>query len=314
MTVDMDVEPWLSDSPPKHKLYLDDIYFREAAGDCQLVLNSGATRGLEQVTFLLLKPEAVVARRGSAILEFLAPHGFEVLGACPAAADRHVARSLWRYQLNAAPLALIRALDILIQGGDFLCIGVRHPEGSRDAPAASGLAARKGSWTGGMPGGSLRQVLGTPTMLLDFVHAPDDPADVLRELGIFFDTPARRSFIALLLGQRKPSVTEDARNVLSLAYARHPSHHLDVARSLSRVEESANTKLDEALTAQLAPGLARPLPAGSLLELVEWLAARPPEAPLWDRIVVAAHLVGHLRLERAPLIGPPAWERGRRGQ
>ncbi len=276
MTVDMDVEPWLSDSPPKHKLYLDDIYFREAAGDCQLVLNSGATRGLEQVTFLLLKPEAVVARRGSAILEFLAAHGFEVLGACPAAAE-----------------------DILIQGGDFLCIGVRHPEGSRDAPAASGLAARKGSWTGGMPGGSLRQVLGTPTMLLDFVHAPDDPADVLRELGIFFDTPARRSFIALLLGQRKPSVTEDARNVLSLAYARHPSHHLDVARSLSRVEESANTKLDEALTAQLAPGLARPLPAGSLLELVEWLAARPPEAPLWDRIVVAAHLVGHLRLERA---------------
>jgi len=298
---------WLTAHSDKRRLYPDDVFFREALADYRR-LSPGAARGMADVAFLLLKPEAIVRRSGERILSFLRTHGYSVPGARMLHVGRHASRDLWRYQFNAAPLSVMRAVDILFDAAPAVCLAVAGDSGPADGPAATRLAAHKGSHIHGIPAESLRGLLGSPTLVLNFVHAPDDPADVLRELGVLLDPPGRREFLAVLLGCRSAERHETAEAVLQAAYDRHPAGDLDLAASLARVERAATGPGERAIVADIGTMLRRPRGDEELMIPLDWLAAAPASATAWDRAVVAAFLVGHQRLVGPPLVETPPAE------
>ncbi|MGW3910028.1 hypothetical protein ACWEBX_00655 [Streptomyces sp. NPDC005070] len=246
----------------------------------------------------MFKPDAVVGRRVEPALAFLAGHGFEPLGALTVRVDARVCRELWRYQINAAPLAVIRAVDMILESGPpCLFVALRDTRGPErtGTTAAERLAELKGSSKNrSVDGGSLRGTLGCELMCLNFLHAPDDPADLIRELGVLL--PRRREqALSLLAADVSPPGAADPATLAGELYAIHPAH------SLSRPAPSGTSTGRE----PSGDTSRRPADPQSLLARVEQLAADADGLPLWDRIVIAAELVEGLPSEGRPLIGPP---------
>ncbi|MFE4695772.1 nucleoside-diphosphate kinase [Streptomyces sp. NPDC056738] len=257
-----------------------------------------ADRALLRSTFVMFKPDAVVGRRVEPALAFLAAHGFEPLGALTVRVDARVCRELWRYQINAAPLAVIRAVDMILESGPpclFVALRDTRDPDRTGTSAAERLAELKGSSKNrSVDGGSLRGALGCELMCLNFLHAPDDPADLIREVGVLL--PRRREqALALLAADVSPSRAAELVTLAGELYAIHPAHPLTRSApsgTSNRHEPAGDTSH-------------RPADPGSLLARVERLAQDTDGPPLWDRIVIAAELVEGLPSEGRALIGPP---------
>ncbi|WP_327350796.1 nucleoside-diphosphate kinase [Streptomyces sp. NBC_01304] len=295
----MAVHSWLkppcTHDPVRRTTYPDDVYFREMAVVLDRRDPAETDRALLHSTFVMFKPDAVVGRRVEPALAFLAGRGFEPLGALAVRVDARVCRELWRYQINAAPLAVIRAVDMILESGPpCLFVALRDTWGPErtGTTAAQRLAALKGSSKNrAEQADSLRGALGCELMCLNFLHSPDDPADLIREVGVLL--PGRREeALTMLAGEvSSPRAAEPAAMARRL-YAAHPPHPLTPAAPIGPRRQ--------------------PVDSTALLTQVAELAADDHGLPLWDRIVIAAQLVEGLPSEGRPLIGaPPGTERHR---
>lgn len=298
------IEPWLTRDEDKIAHYRDDPYFWE--GRASYLAMGPVGEALRHLTFLLVKPETIAGRRVAPILEFLRSAGHRIIGTWPVRMGRHEARGLWRYSLNTVPIAHILALEMLVTAGELFLVGLDHQLTCGGASAAELLSRRKGSSAHPNEDGTLRERLGCPALMLNFVHAPDEPADVLRELAVLCDAPRQEQIIAALLAAsrwqsaRFEAAAQEAAAIMTSRYAYSPAHDLDVAATLRRMR------------ARLRDGVLRPQ-ARAAIELGETSPehalcvvrslADATELPRWDRIVTAAHLVDGLRTGRSPLIG-----------
>ncbi|MEU4084347.1 nucleoside-diphosphate kinase [Streptomyces aureus] len=286
MTVHAWLKAPLTHDPVRRHTYPDDVYFREMAAFLDGWEPERTDRALLASTFVMFKPDAVVGRRVEPALAFLAGHGFEPLGALTVRVDARLCRELWRYQINAAPLAVIRAVDMILESGPpCVFVALRDTRGPRrtGTSAAERLAELKGSSKNrAVNGGSLRGALGCELMCLNFAHAPDDPADLIREVGVLL--PGRRErALSLLAADVSPQGAAEPGAVARALYAAHPAHPLN----------------------RPAPPPEAPGDPTALLARVEELADGGDGRPLWDRIVIASELVEGLPSEGRPLIGPP---------
>jgi nucleoside diphosphate kinase len=294
---------WLSADRRKRALYADDIYFREGWADAGAVLGEGRRALLERATLVLFKPEAIAGRRVAAAEPFLAARGFAPLAARPVRLDRHTVRALWRYQLNAAPLSVVWTIDAVVSAAEALVVLVRDRTGG--APAAPRLAACKGaSRLAGPQPGTLRAALGCSTLLVNFVHVPDEPADVVRELAVLFPGDARRELLGALAQPGAGGGWAAVHAQLEPLYARTPAHPIDPAPAWARLRELAGTGEPRAAMARAALAAADELPDDATLQrIVAWLATADLGLDAWDRLLVGAQLVVAQPPERRPLIG-----------
>jgi nucleoside diphosphate kinase len=307
------IGPWAARSERKRSLYLDDPYyweglaaFRDGLAACPRADRS-ADETLSSVTFLLVKPESIAGGRSGQILDFVQAAGFQVTGIWPIRMGRHEARNLWRYSLNSVPIAHIRALEMLVSAGPLFLLGLRLgpvPGQSAGGPsAAERLNEVKG--TSSSPGtpGTLRHQLGCPALMLNFVHTPDEPADVLRELSVLCEAGLLGRVVRELIAAtgwspaRFDAKAREAAATLATQSAQSPSHDLDTQASLKRLRDHPGLALPETAKQAIRSGRVSPVQALDVVRSLE-LAA---ELPRWDRIVAAAHLVDGLRTGRAPL-------------
>jgi nucleoside diphosphate kinase len=296
------IESWLTRDERKRALYRDDPYFWEGWASCRAAHPGPA--GLRRLTFLLVKPEAIVARRVTPILEFLASGGYRIIGTWPVRLGRHEARALWRYSLNTVPVAHLRALDMLVTAGELFLVGVDHPLVPGEVSAADRLSRAKGSSARPDASGTLRARLGQRALMLNFVHAPDEPADVLRELAVLCDPPRQEQVIAAWLGAgqwppaRFEAAAREAAAIMTARYASCAAHDLDIAATLARMRARLPGGLGPEARTAVERGATSPEQA---LDVVRSLAGAT-DLPRWDRIVTAAYLVDGLRTGRSPLI------------
>ncbi len=261
---------------------------------------------LRHLTFVLVKPESIAGRRIEPMLAALADRDFQIIGTWPLRLDRHQVRCLWRYQLNVVPIAHIRVLEMLVTAGETFLIGLRHDLTAGQPAAADLLSSIKDG---------LRDLLGRPALMLNFLHAPDDQADFIRELAVLCDARGQRQIIAALLAASKwppdhrKAAEQAAAPILTSRYAGSAAHDLDPAAARQRLRASLRAGLRAGQPTTPPPSALAAIELGAVppdqaLEVVEWLEAAT-SLPSWDRIVTAAQLVDGLRTGRPPLIGPP---------
>jgi hypothetical protein len=311
--------PWLSQDPLKRGVYCDDLYFWDGweafAAACP---GEPAQATLRQLTFTLIKPEAIVGRRIEPILDFVQALGFGIAGAWPVRLTRHAVRALWGYQINSVPIAWVHALELGITSGELFVVGLTHPLARGEASSAAELL-RVNKGTSARPGGDmLRDRLNGPARMLSFVHAPDEPADVIRELAVVCDGSGRAgaaaelgTVIAALVGAleattaRSAEVASSARSSMTSRYGQSVVHDLNVDATFSRMRGYLRAGrlagLPPATLAAIENGWTEPSLA---LEVVTSLE-RAQSLPVWDRIVTVAHLTDSLRNGRSMLITPP---------
>ncbi|HET9896262.1 MAG TPA: hypothetical protein VFQ44_15145 [Streptosporangiaceae bacterium] len=311
---------WLSQDPRKLEYYNDDSYFWEGLATLEAVAadrGSPAESELRHLTFMLVKPEAIVGRRVAPILDFLSGCGFRIAGTWPLRMGRHEVRCVWRYQFNAIPIAHIRAHEMMLAEDEVFLVGLDHRLTDGQPSAARLLARSKGSSADPGGGNSLRDLLGRPALLIAFVHAPDEPADVVRELAVLCEWRLQREIFATLLAARQwpdarfAAAARAARALMTSRYDKVAAHDLDATAALSRLRARLAGDpmgLSPAALAAIRAGHTAPDRALGIVAELE----NATELPRWDRIVTAIQLVDRLRTGSDPLIGPPPspfWER-----
>lgn len=225
--------------------YRMDPYFRQGFEGINLV-------EAQSVTLMVLKPEAVVGRRLGPALEFLENNGFEVLEARRIRLSPILARELWRYQLNTATQDRLDVIDVLLPSTDSLLLLLRDRTSQAGGiPAATRLSQLKGSSDPSLQQPhSLRSRLQAPTRLLNFVHAPDEPADVVRELALFEVATGHQ--LAKPWGDLEAIGNAELAQAVQDLEQGAVSHDLDRTNSWNRLFHCAHAPLQELARAYLA--------------------------------------------------------------
>lgn len=325
------MDAWLTGSAAKAGRYSDDIYFRESWRQaCELLPDPRPV--LRASTYVLIKPETVATGGVERLLTLIRDRGYRLLDLLPVPLERHRTRALWQYQLNAAPLATLATVDLIISCGPAAIALLAEEPGARQAglSASERLSAMKGVSFGTRRPTDLRTLMGGTTRLFSYLHVPDEPADLVRELGIWFDHTARHRVYRTLAGAGagadaggagvadEPAIMEAARRLergvgvidldldraldtLARTVAAGGAAAGDGAAGGGVADAAGGGVADAARVRQVRNWLSGEGEATTLLDLVHWLSGLAG-VPAWDRALIAAHLVQRERPERPPLL------------
>lgn len=287
--------PGLTSLPEKRAAFTEDLYFREvwaewaadAAADGTDA--GGALPALASAALLCAKPDAVAGRRLRPMLDYIAAHGFRVTAVAGFTLTRHAMRALWWHDWHVYPPARLAFCTYWYTATATLAFLLHDARPVPGVPASVRLSGLKGNAIAARrTGGDLRSALAPPNSVLNFVHVPDEPADILRELGILFDRPERRTLMAAIRNGREHDAWGEAQDRITGLEQRHPPHDLDPVASLERLEQAGV------------------LDAGRVAEIGSWIGAgtrQPwdvlcraidpghPALDPWDLIAVASALI-----------------------
>lgn len=290
------LSPLLTCRPEKQRWYGADTYYQESHGQLA-ALTDDVTGFAHRHAALLLKPDAVVARRLEAAIRWLTERGFRIVGAAITRLTRTMIRSLWYFQWNLATPYRRRLAALFLEDADALVLLVR-PTHPLDVPASVDLTRLKGPTDPqARRPGQLRHLLGRYSYLLNLVHTADEPADVLRELAVHFDDAAReRLFRSALADDDR---TADALQLADQLYAATEPRELGFASAAERLRDAVRRH----------PGID---PAAGPRVLLERAWELGIALDPWDTVIVGSTVLPMRRPGRIPVLdgaGVDAWRR-----
>ncbi|MEU1513125.1 nucleoside-diphosphate kinase [Streptomyces sp. NPDC005811] len=283
----------LTRSQTKSDLYARETYFREGLSDAEEVLGAEALATvLLDTALLMVKPDGLAAGVLPPVLEYLTEHGFTPAAVREFRFQPFHWRELWRYQLTSATLDRLAVNELLLGVGPALFLLLRGGPGHR-LPGAVRLSTLKGSATlEAQKPGTLRSLLGQPNRVLSYVHVADEPADLLRELGLLFDASVRRELLESLRGDTLSSRDKDALDAALERFAA-PTRSLAPTDALRRVAEA----VDRAEPGPAAESARLRLDRMARGERVEWrpfmadLATAGVRPDRWDLAVLGTYFI-----------------------
>jgi nucleoside diphosphate kinase len=290
----------LSRFPDKRDLYATDTYFLESWEDFVTVADEQPLPAPSRFAALTLKPDAVVGRTLKPTLEWLGEHEFSVVAAELVEFERHIIRSIWLYSWNVASRDRKDLVDILLTATPSIFLALRGPE-----DASLWLSQNKGPANPEhRQPGQLRSRLGYFSMLLNFVHTSDEPADFIRELAVYFPAQTRQR-IYRAMGSPGESL-QRAENLADELEARFPAHDLELDASIARIRTQSDLGQDG--DSRDRAKLRHLLDEISSRSTQDWRTLfRLAEAvgvswQNWDLIVIATNLVQMDSSDAAPVL------------
>jgi hypothetical protein len=292
-----DAADWwqLTRSAVKRRAYAEDLYFRESWPEAVAGLDGTLDSVLHRVTMLAMKPDAIVGRRSRPALNYLLEHGFRPLTARATTLDRHAMREIWRYDWNVYTSDRLNFSSLwYISTPMLFFMLVDSTAGPGTVPASVRLGSLKGLADPARRNPAhLRTRLEPPNRILNFVHVTDEPADLVREVGILWDRPQRLELWSEIGRRLGDGVDPDIDRLIDTVESRCPAHDLDFDRALRRLAEIG-------LTAAAQTRLRQATQDGNHLGWDELVALLPANAERWDVITVASTV---LEYERAGVTG-----------
>ncbi|WP_217558987.1 nucleoside-diphosphate kinase [Streptomyces sp. GbtcB6] len=310
------IPEWLSRVERKREIYAGDPYYRDAWDDLTAFLGTGSAvpEQLYRVAPMVLRPDTMAVRGGARLLAAVRSANFVPVAWSKFRFDRHITREVWRYQLNIATRERIDVMDMIMPAGESLYVLLRETE-EPGIPATARLSDMKGPSRPEDRGAHhLRRIAGeAQASVLTYVHIADEPADIIRELGIFFDRSERMRLLGAL--DARQDVTQQVLAALAEVEARTEASDLLWKFALERLDSQVS-------------GLPGDAELAALLELVrsgrskDWqsLLALADRSGLqwshWDRVAVAAELsTRHLEVEPViPDVSRSVWSSGSRSR
>jgi hypothetical protein len=298
----------LTTVPAKRHAYAEDLYFRETWAEWLALCPADPVTELASVALLCAKPDAVVGRRLARMLAYAMSRGFAPFGAAEFELTRHSMREVWRHDWHVYPADRLPYCTTWYTSTATLAFLLRDERPEQGLPASVRLAHLKGNAIAAKrKPGELRSKLHPPNSVLNFVHVPDEPADIVRELGILWDRRERFAMLRRIRDGRMNDGTHEAADAITRLERRYPAHDLDFEASLSRMVASG------ALPAEEGERLRECARQRVTLSWDELCALADPEGSgvdRWDFISVASELIPLERPGTSGLIpgtSPQAW-------
>jgi hypothetical protein len=287
----IDVPEGLSRVPAKRALFGTDPYFRDCWDDLVDRYGQCGETLLHRVAPLVLRPDAMAARGGGRVVDAVRTLGLVPIAVARFRFDRHTTRETWRYQLNIATRERIDVMDMIMPVGESVYVLLRETSPT-EVPATTRLSAAKGpSLPASRKPGQLRWIAGpAQASVLTYVHVADEPADIVREMAVFFDRPERMRLLDRL-DSDEDAGAELAREVRRAEEGTAPSD-FSWTRALARLQSALGVRPDCAGRRELE-GLLDAIRRGRSRNWRGLLAAADSTAlpwSHWDRVAVAAEL------------------------
>lgn len=184
--------------PEKARRYREEVFCREAWRDVEAVAAGRSRELLHRHGLILFKPDGVAAGVVEEALGILGELDFEPVAGAAVQLDRLSTRWLWLYRFNVASVERVWLHDRINGAGPSLLVALRDRLAvpGVSVPASVRITDCKGpSRPERRRPDQLRTRLGVDDRLLNFVHTSDEPADVVRELGILLAPAERRSLL-----------------------------------------------------------------------------------------------------------------------
>lgn len=310
----IDIPLSLTRSSRKRDLFGGDPYFRDAWDDIVGLWPDSRERvaRLHRTALVVFRPDAIVSRRIELALDMISAKGLTPVAVTTFKYDRMKVREGWRYQLNIATRDRIDVMDMVLTRAPSMLVLYRQELPDMRLPTTVWLSGMKGpSLPASRAPGQLRFVLGKAQVsVLTFVHISDEPADVVRELGVFLPHAARQRALRSLDAAR--DVTTELCAVLNKLYASTAAHDLLMTNAIKKIRETIGTSPHRKPHDPLADHLSA-IEAGNSLDwrgLLKILKDRRIKLDRWDEVAIAAelcqrHFPGMLPV--IPDIGSDAW-------
>lgn len=234
--------------PEKVEAYAGEVFFRESWRDLEALAGDDAEQLANQHALILFKPDGLAAGAVEPALAILAEQEFAPAAGAVVCLDRQTTRWLWLYRFNVATVDRVRLHDRVNEAGPSLAVVLRDERAGAPGalPGTVRLTDCKGpSRPERRRPDQLRSRLGVDDRLLNFVHTSDEPADLVRELGVLLAPVERRALLGRLLDPGSwPLWLAAHRPLLEASRAAAPGLWEELAAAVAEIE------LDE-------PGVAR---------------------------------------------------------
>ena len=171
----------------KRDLYAIDPYFREGYESAFEIFGDQLKNIALQSSAIVFKPDAIVNRKILETIKFLVKKEFTPIAYKTFTYNRHSIREDWRYQYNVATRNRIRAVDYLLQTSPSLVVFFKKK------PKIYNNACEEMTKLKGHSNPKYRKIddiryqLKSINSLLNYIHTCDEPADLFRSLGLYFD-------------------------------------------------------------------------------------------------------------------------------
>lgn len=226
---------WTRD-PQKLRELVRDTWFLEVAEQLVDTTPDAAAVGRGLAT-LLVKPDGIATGSARTVVDWLGETGFVIRDAVAVTMDPNGIRALWYHQWNIASGERRMLADLLCGLSPALLLVVGREPAGVGRPCAVVLTERKGPTApdrrrpehlrGRLPGGSY---------LLNQVHTADEPADALRELGVYLTT--RRRQVCLDRVAAGHDATGEAARIADDLDARYGGHTTDPGPAWAALADS----------------------------------------------------------------------------
>ncbi|QMU71833.1 nucleoside-diphosphate kinase [Streptacidiphilus sp. P02-A3a] len=279
----------LTRSPRKVELFSDDLYFRECWADVDDVLGDEALGLLSRVALFNFKPDGLVGRRSDRTLDFFEEHGFTVVGTAPMRLNRNSMREVWRYDWNVYTTDRLALCSLMHSATETVLLMLRDNRYDGVIPGAVRLSDLKGSADPEARGPeALRSVLAPPNRVINFNHVADEPADLVREIGIFLDRAQRRTLFEEVRRDFSANLADRARSEVKRLEALIPGNDFDLDGALDRLEASGRISADgmRRLREESVGGQGM-----SFAELTAIVSPDDPAVDRWDFVRVATEVL-----------------------
>lgn len=290
----------------KLEWYVFDPHFRDGCDDARAIMEQGGKIDLWNNAFIVFRPDAIVTRGVSNAIDVLLENGFSFLQTYQFQYTHLTVRECWRYQTNINTRDRIALMDLLMTSTPSLLGLLRAERGDRNLPASARLKLLKGPSEPAKrkPGQIRYEMGGVQAPMFSLVHAPDEPADLLRELAIFLEPTRRRQAYGVLAGERRPLSRQEIRAAVADIYGRSPAHDLRTESVLEALRRRGRAPPELLLDIERGAPLA-------LDETLDQLRADPDFGQL-DAVAIAARIgAGHITGEATvlPDANPLDWAR-----
>ena len=279
----------LTRSARKRELFSDDLYFRESWTDVVDVLGEEALSLIGRVALFNFKPDGLVGRRAERTLDFFEQNGFTVVAVARFRLNRHSMREVWRYDWNVYTADRLALCSLMHAAAETVVLILRDDRADDVIPAAVRLSDLKGSADPTARGPeALRSVLEPPNRVINFNHVADEPADLVRELGIFLGRPERRALLGDIRRNFSGDLNQTARTEVKRLEEIYPANDFDLAKALDRIEASGR------VSSSGMHRLRENSVGGEGLSYDEMTAIVSPDDPavdLWDFVRVATEVL-----------------------
>ena len=192
----------LTMSRRKWRFYRDEPGFMAAHACLLAEFGIPVIDALQRHAIALMKPEAWLEQLFPRVEHFLARNGFQIVELFRTELSPVVSREIWRYSWNVGPVERVEVSELILGLGPTYGLLLRDTRPSDEIASAVRLARLKGPALPERQGpGHLRYELGAPNRIVSYVHIPDEPADIIRDLSLLL---GRREMLRVLSRTLEP--------------------------------------------------------------------------------------------------------------